>query len=369
MQEIDNMVQRIRELVVYASNDTQDQSTTVDSAGDRRKIQDEIDALTQEIDSMANRVEFNKKRLINGSYTGGTTTEQTAYTTALTNLNNAKQVAIGLAAGSAWSNAVGQLRTFAAGQDSAKAVTVANKFVTDVETAFADALAATTREGVKNAETIMAAAKDALNTASGSFTATVNGWDVASIVATMSAAIGTAAYTGSTAVTVVGVGDAITNVHYYAMQLDKARSAVENASIGKLYFQVGANSNQGIETSIGSADTNTLGIGDGYGKSLIDVMETTGKATTYQLSVLDSALTYVTSQRSRLGALQNRLEYTQSSLDISAENLTNAESRIRDVDMAKEMTNFTKMNILFQASTAMLAQANALPQGVLQMLG
>jgi flagellin len=87
------------------------------------------------------------------------------------------------------------------------------------------------------------------------------------------------------------------------------------------------------------------------------------------LDRLDTALSYVSSERSKLGAIQNRLEYTQSSLDISTENLTNAESRIRDVDMAKEMTNFTKYNILFQASTAMLAQANALPQGVLQMLG
>ena len=72
--------------------------------------------------------------------------------------------------------------------------------------------------------------------------------------------------------------------------------------------------------------------------------------------------------RSNLGALENRLEHTINNLGTSSENLTAAESRIRDVDMAKEMTNFQKNNILAQASQAMLAQANQQPQGVLQLL-
>ncbi|MDR2530049.1 MAG: flagellin, partial [Oscillospiraceae bacterium] len=87
------------------------------------------------------------------------------------------------------------------------------------------------------------------------------------------------------------------------------------------------------------------------------------------LEKIDTALNDISSQRATLGAVQNRLEYTISNLDTSAENLQAAESRIRDVDMAKEMTNFMKNNILSQASTAMLAQANSLPQGVLQLLG
>jgi len=87
------------------------------------------------------------------------------------------------------------------------------------------------------------------------------------------------------------------------------------------------------------------------------------------IDVVDAAINEISSQRSELGAMQNRLEFKIQNLDISAENLQAAESRIRDVDMAKEMTAFTKSNILFQASTAMLAQANALPQGVLQLLG
>ncbi|MDR1157003.1 MAG: flagellin [Oscillospiraceae bacterium] len=153
--------------------------------------------------------------------------------------------------------------------------------------------------------------------------------------------------------------------------LRTAKQDVASAGNGgtPLYFQVGANANQGITVSIDAVTSLELGIGDGNGSSTIDVLADSGTEITNQLDILDEALSYVTTQRSRLGAVQNRMEYTQSSLEISAENLTNAESRIRDVDMAKEMTNFTKMNILYQASTAMLAQANALPQGVLQMLG
>jgi len=87
------------------------------------------------------------------------------------------------------------------------------------------------------------------------------------------------------------------------------------------------------------------------------------------ISALTTAINSVSTNRAELGAIQNRLEFKIQNLDNSAENLQASESRIRDVDMAKMMTEFTKNNILFQASTAMLAQANALPNGVLQLLG
>ncbi|MCY8123085.1 flagellin, partial [Bacillus spizizenii] len=87
-----------------------------------------------------------------------------------------------------------------------------------------------------------------------------------------------------------------------------------------------------------------------------------------QLKAVDDAINTVSTQRSKLGAVQNRLEHTINNLSASGENLTAAESRIRDVDMAKEMSEFTKNNILSQASQAMLAQANQQPQNVLQLL-
>jgi flagellin len=86
------------------------------------------------------------------------------------------------------------------------------------------------------------------------------------------------------------------------------------------------------------------------------------------VSVLNDSISKVSSERSKLGALQNRLEHTINNLGTSSENLTASESRIRDVDMAKEMMEFTKNNILTQAAQAMLAQANQQPQGVLQLL-
>ena len=87
------------------------------------------------------------------------------------------------------------------------------------------------------------------------------------------------------------------------------------------------------------------------------------------ITKLTDSINSLSFNRAQLGAIQNRLEFKIQNLDNSAENLQAAESRIRDVDMAKMMTEFTKNNILFQASTAMLAQANAIPQSVLQLLG
>jgi flagellin len=89
---------------------------------------------------------------------------------------------------------------------------------------------------------------------------------------------------------------------------------------------------------------------------------------TAAISVLDDAIASVSAERSKLGAFQNRLEHTINNLGTTSENLTASESRIRDVDMAKEMMEFTKNNILSQAAQAMLAQANQQPQGVLQLL-
>ncbi|SHM38272.1 flagellin [Caldanaerovirga acetigignens] len=131
-----------------------------------------------------------------------------------------------------------------------------------------------------------------------------------------------------------------------------------------LVFQIGANENQQLELSISAMDA------DGLSVSSIDV---TGFSSSTDinsaLSTIDAAINKVSSQRSALGAVQNRLEHTINNLENAAENLTAAESRIRDVDMAKEMMEFTKLNILSQAATAMLAQANMVPQSVLKLLG
>lgn len=127
-------------------------------------------------------------------------------------------------------------------------------------------------------------------------------------------------------------------------------------------MQVGANCGQVISFSIGNMSAASLGVGTG---SLVVTASTSAQKT---VTGVNTAITKVSTQRSKLGAIQNRLEHTIKNLDNAAENLQAAESRIRDVDMAKEMSEFTKKNILSQASQAMLAQANQLPQQVLQLL-
>lgn len=129
-------------------------------------------------------------------------------------------------------------------------------------------------------------------------------------------------------------------------------------------LQIGANINQKLDLSIGNMQSGITGLN--IEKANIKVDSFANAQVT--LGLVDSAIAEVSTQRSTLGAYQNRLEHTINNLGTSSENLSSAESRIRDVDMAKEMMEFTKNNILSQAATAMLAQANQQPQGVLQLL-
>ncbi|KDE32486.1 flagellin Hag [Bacillus altitudinis] len=134
-----------------------------------------------------------------------------------------------------------------------------------------------------------------------------------------------------------------------------------------LVFQIGANGGQQLTVNIDSMKAADLGSAT-VKISNIDVTDFATTTFDDQLAGIDEAINQVSAQRSKLGAVQNRLEHTINNLGASGENLTAAESRIRDVDMAKEMSEFTKNNILSQASQAMLAQANQQPQNVLQLL-
>ncbi|MBS5926286.1 MAG: flagellin [Clostridium sp.] len=129
---------------------------------------------------------------------------------------------------------------------------------------------------------------------------------------------------------------------------------------GKVTLQVGANEKQVIELEISDMRAASLGV------DKIDI--TTKESASAAITTVDNAIKGVSAERAKLGAVQNRLEYTTANLNNTSENLTAAESRVRDVDMAKEMMNFSKNNILSQAAQAMLAQANQQPQGVLQLL-
>ena len=127
-----------------------------------------------------------------------------------------------------------------------------------------------------------------------------------------------------------------------------------------LFLHVGANEDEVMQVDIKSMNTDSLGL------TGVDV--TTHATAEIAITTISDAINSVSTERAKLGAFQNRLEHTINNLNVGAENLQAAESRIRDVDMAEEMMTYTKLQILQQSGTAMLAQANALPQSVLQLL-
>jgi len=141
-------------------------------------------------------------------------------------------------------------------------------------------------------------------------------------------------------------------------------------------LQIGANAAQEMDIEIKAMNTSGLGVKNLYKALTMEdgkIKETTSGILTQSeassaITTINDAINIVSNQRSALGAIQNRLEHTVKNLDNAAENLQAAESRIRDVDMAKEMMEFTKQTILQQAATAMLAQSNQVPQTVLQLL-
>lgn len=140
----------------------------------------------------------------------------------------------------------------------------------------------------------------------------------------------------------------------------------DNTVTASMHFHIGANMDQRIQVNVGTMTAAGLGVrnvGDGEILSL-----SSPDGANMAIGTVDDALQAVSKQRADLGAYQNRLEYAMRGLDVGAENLQAAESRIRDTDMAGEMVDFTKNQILQQAGTAMLAQANMSPQSVLQLL-
>ena len=145
-----------------------------------------------------------------------------------------------------------------------------------------------------------------------------------------------------------------------------ARETGENVITGSMWFHIGANMDQRERVYIGTMTSKALGVKN-VGDDSILTLSSPDNANR-SIGVLDAALKKVNKQRADLGAYQNRLEHAIRGIDVGAENLQAAESRIRDADMASEMVEFTKNRILSQAGNAMLAQANQKTQQVLQLL-
>ncbi|MBR0575972.1 flagellin [Proteiniclasticum sp. BAD-10] len=283
LNETHSILQRMRELAVQSSNDT-------NTDNDRKEIDKEIQQLSSEIDRIANTTQFNKQTLLGGGL-GAAVKQNTGDTTVLAKAGVAKVSSSGAAAD-----------TYTITSGAAGKLTMTNSLGTKTQTI----------DNVAGAQTL-------------------NFSDFGVSIET--------------------------NAAYAA---DGATGAVAVAG-GSLKFQIGANAGQDMTLNIGNMSAAGLNVAG------IDLKTQAGASAA--ITTLDTAIETVSAERSKLGATQNRLDHTINNLTTTSENLTAAESRIRDVDMAKEMMNFTKNNILNQASTAMLAQANQMPQGVLQLLG
>jgi len=192
----------------------------------------------------------------------------------------------------------------------------------------------------------------------------------------------TSGSTGTTSGVTIGTNSTKDAAGILGLTTNTATAGINQAN-AELTFQIGANENQSMGLKVsdmraaalgivgtGSKFTSSAGVTDGTNSTVtenaLDVSDAKNAANA--ITVIDNAINTVSTERAKLGANQNRLEHTIANLGTSSENLTSAESRIRDVDMAKEMSTFSKNNILSQAAQAMLAQANQQPQQVLQLL-
>lgn len=309
LNETHSILQRMRELAVQSANDTNTDT-------DRSEIQKEIDQLTSEVDRIANTTEFNTQKLLDGSKKG---------------LVEAKDAEIDFQNNSSASLTV-STATDTAASAIATGGTITITRVSD-STAF-DATDFSVGNPAGVAVTIAGA---------NSIT-----WETVSL----------ANFFSSDDLDDLKVGESVT--------ISISAAVAESTDIDSAFsMQIGANSGQNIAVGINSMKADDLGLRDSNGDAL-DITDY-DKATA-AITTINNAMQTVSAERSKLGSVQNRLEHTINNLGTSSENLTAAESRIRDVDMAKEMMEFTKNNILSQAAQSMLAQANQQPQGVLQLL-
>ncbi|MCL1918649.1 MAG: flagellin [Peptococcaceae bacterium] len=159
-------------------------------------------------------------------------------------------------------------------------------------------------------------------------------------------------------------------VNALVSELDRIAETTQFNTMGLLtggfstkLFHIGANQGQNVSVSIANMKASALGI------TTVRKSMTSQTSADAALRTIDSAINTVSTERSKLGAIQNRLEHTINNLQVASENLTASESRIRDADMAAEMSAFVKSQILSQAGVSMLAQANQMPQTVLKLLG
>ncbi len=322
--EVHSMLQRMRELAVQASNDTLSDS-------DRAAVNSELQQLSSEIDAISLRTKFNGKNLLNGTLASA--------------VNTSSEVKVGtvLASGATSTNvAVTTLDVSGAVGSSTGLSTY-----TFTYSSASDTLTLTDSACSSRNQAISVAA-----TAAGG-TQTLN-FSNLGIKLTVTNSTGTSK-------TADELG--------YDLALAASDTIILATGSGAANFQIGtsASSNDSLSVSFSLVDTSASSLNIAAALSTFNTTQSVDNAKGL-ITAVDTAIDSVSTTRSGLGARQNRLEHTIANLGVAQENLTASESRIRDVDMAAEMVNFTKTQILQQAGTAILAQANQAPQGVLQLL-
>ena len=356
LTEVHDMLQRMNELAVKASNGTQSES-------DRNAIQSEIDQLVTEIDRVAITTKFNETYLLKGRNADGTAAKLT-YSTAAANLKGK----IGSAAVSTIDG------TFSI------AVTSISVGAGVSGTVPAELDAKLTSSGLKYLE----------NTSMSVQSVKVGNTTYYVINSTSAKSTSSMAANVSEVVDAIGSSIAFASMDDMIMQIKKdlgsdIKSIVLDASEVKdgkaqvkLNFNTFADLNNAMDLSLhvgsDSSDDNKINMSismmsaRGLGVNGLNVSGDSDKNATRAIDTIADAISKVSSQRATLGAVQNRLEHTISNLDNVVENTTAAESEIRDTDMATQMVEYSKNQILAQAGQSMLAQANSANQGVLSLL-
>ena len=319
LDEVHSMLQRMRELTVQAGNDT-------NQAEDRKAIQAEIKQLSNEIDDISTKTEFNKQKLLDGSFKD-------------------KSLQVGANEGQTMGISIDSM--------SAKKLNLGDKV-------------ATADPGVKSKSTTSAWTALTATTEATKLEVTVNG---------VKKEIDMDGNGGGQSADdlVTKLQAAFNNVDIAKVNTSDIEFKAKNA--GEDPVNVSIKVKSGVATKgFGATGTNVTTTSvpgkDAYaeGDFKLDISVMSGDDVKTTLGTIDKAISTVSKQRSSLGAVQNRLEHTIKNLNNAAENTQAAEARIRDTDMAKEMSTFTKNNVLSQAAQAMISQANQIPNQALQLL-
>ncbi|MDF2803183.1 MAG: hypothetical protein K0S61_3086 [Anaerocolumna sp.] len=392
LTEVNSMLQRMRELAVQASNAT-------NTTNDRKSIQAEIDQLRDEIQRISDTTEFNTKKLLNGSIDKQTYTDNGNvslvsvsdtvntgnYEVEVTKLPE-KAIQTGSALPATFPTTVSGTINVNGNEIEITAGENLNQVyekLRDVCDLANIEVYAVDGSGVKcnltdTGARLMFESKEygsskyieincddnSLKSALGLNTITGSGARKNGVDAEISP---TSGFKATATVSSVGNQVKVTDSNGFEMIYEVGVGAAVGDDIkivvldaGPMQLQIGANEGQTMDVRIPKVTPKTLGI------DMVNIC--TDEGAQEAITLFDNANTQVTGIRAKLGAYQNRLEHSISNLDTTAENMTEALSRIEDVDMAKEMATYTQLNVLAQAGTSMLAQANERPQTVLSLL-